>query len=181
MAHFAGHDGPAPNQDFAREFQGGEFLQNVQAGIDPANRRRELDIGRLARTHQLSPAQESFIISQGQTAQAGSLVNARLRADFQRAEAERRERLIAEQREFQVAEEQRRFRREQSILGQQQRQGLLGSIFGNVARLGGRLLGSALGGPVGALAAGPPGAPQGQSFNPFQGLPPPPPLPPLDF
>lgn len=175
MAHFAGHEGPSlglgQGQGFAREFQGSELLQNIQAGIDPANRRRELDIGRISRTRQLSPAQEAFIISQGQTAQAGSLVNARLRADFQRAAQEQRERLIAEQRAFQVAEEQRRFRRAQALQEQQQRQGLLGSIFGNIAGLGGRLLGGALGGPIGAVAGMIPG---GQQPN-F--LPPPPPLP----
>lgn len=150
MAHIAGH----PAGQFAQEFQGGNLLESIQSGIEPARRRAELRTGQLSRTRQLSPAQEAFVISQGQEAQAGSLVNARLRASVIRAQQEQRERLIQEQREAAREEEQRIFRRNQALLEQQQRQGLLGSIFGNVAGLGGRLLGAGLGGPVGAVAAG---------------------------
>lgn len=172
MAHFAGHTSQDQGQGFAREFQQGQLLQNIQLGIDPANRRMELEIGRVSRTRQLSPAQEAFLISQGQTAQAGSLVNARLRADFQRAAQEQRERLIAEQRQFQVEEEKRIFRRNQALREQQQRQGLLGSIFGNIAGLGGQFIGGALGGPIGAVAGGALTNPLGGGNQNIGGIPP---------
>ncbi len=150
MAHIPGH---APG-GFAPEFQSGTLLQNIQAGIEPARRRQELRLGQLSRTRQLSPSQEAFVISQGQQEQQRSLVNARLRGDLARAQQEQRERLIQEGREFQVEEEQRQFRRNQALAEQQQRQGLLGSIFGNIAGIGGRLLGGAIGGPIGAVAGG---------------------------
>ena len=152
MAHFSGHVGPGG--EFAPEFQSGAFLQNIQAGLEPRRRQEELRLGQLARTRQLSPSQEAFLISSGQQAQSQSLINARFRADAIRSQQEQRERLIAERRQFQVAEEQRIFRRNQALQEQQQRQGLLGSIFGNIAGFGGRLLGGALGGPVGAVAGG---------------------------
>lgn len=154
MAHFAGHDqlpGQFPGQ-FAPEFQGESLLRNIQIGAEPRRQQQELRLGQLSRTRQLSPSQEAFLISRGQEAQSQALVNARLRADAIRAQQEQRERLIAEGRQFQVGEEERIFRRNQALLEQQQRQGLVGSIFGNIAGLGGQLLGGALGGPIGAVA-----------------------------
>lgn len=156
MAHFAGHDQP-PGQftgQFAPEFQGDALLRNIQIGQEPRRQQQELRLGQLSRTRQLSPSQEAFLISRGQEAQSEALVNARLRADAIRAQEEQRERLIAEGRQFDVGEEQRIFRRNQAIREQEQRQGLLGSIFGNIAGLGGRLLGGAFGGPIGAAAVG---------------------------
>jgi len=160
MAHIPGHVGPG-GQTFqgqlAPEFQGAELLRSVSQGIEPRRQQLSLRTGQLARTRQLSPAQEAVIISRGQEAQSQALVNAQIRADFERARQVQRERLIAERRQFATEEEQRIFRRNRALLEQQQSQGLLGSIFGNIAGLGGRALGAGLGGPVGALAGGPPG------------------------
>ncbi len=153
MAHFAGHEGPG-QAGVAPEFQGESLLRNIQIGLEPRRQQQELRLGQLSRTRQLSPSQEGFLISRGQEAQSQALVNARLRADFMRAQQEQRERLIAEQRRFQTEEEQRIFRRNRALQEQQQRQGLLGSIFGNIAGLGGQFLGGALGGPIGAVAGG---------------------------
>ena len=156
MPHLPGHsvDGQGFQGQFAPEFQGSEFQRSLRAGIEPANTQRNLRLGQISRTRQLSPAQEALLLSQGQQAQSESLVNAQIQADLARIQQEAGERLIGEQRQFQSEEEAARFQRDRALQERLQSQNLLGSIFGNLAGLGGTFLGAGLGGPIGTLATG---------------------------
>lgn len=157
MPHFPGHvaqGGGTFQGGFAPEFQGQELLRAVTAGQEPRRQQLELRLGQVARTRQLSPSQEAFLLQQGQEAQSNALVQAQVQADLARAQQEQRERLIGEARQFQTEEERRIFQRNAALQEQLQRQGLLGSILGDVAGLGGRFLGGAIGGPVGAAGGG---------------------------
>lgn len=163
MPHVPGHvAGQLPGirqTGFAQELQGPELLRAVTAGVRPAGEQQQLRLGQLARTRQLSPAQEAFLLQQGQEAQAGSLVQAQLQADLARVGQEQRERLIAEGRTFQTEEEQRIFQRNAALRERLQRQSLLGSIVGSITGLGGVALGGGFGGGggeanLGTLAGG---------------------------
>lgn len=157
MPHFPGHVGPGGETfqgQFAPEFQGPELLRSVTAGLEPRRQQLELRLGQTARTRQLSPVQEAFLLSQGQQAQSQALVNAQVQADLTRAQAERGGRLIGEARQFQTEEERRIFERNAALQEQLQRQGLLGSIIGSITGLGGTLLGRGLGGPAGGPVGG---------------------------